>query len=69
MKRKRTAVQNLDTPATTTAELRSQLSTCTGKICAYREVGKDAESREWAAKLVECLLINDLVNMNVLRNL
>ena len=46
--------------------LRSELATCTAKICAYMEVGKVCEARQWASilesKLKELGLLVDNPN-------
>ena len=43
--------------------LRSQLATCTAKICSYMEVGKIPEARQWATilqqKFIELNLLID----------
>lgn len=48
--------------------LRSELSQCTAKICAFMEVGKFDEARQWATilknKLIELGLLIDNLPQN-----
>jgi len=44
-----TGVQNLDTADTT--DLRKSLSKHVGKICAYHNVGKFTDAKDWAHQL------------------
>lgn len=41
--------------------LRSKLSQCVGKICAYLAVGKTADAKVWAKKLVDVLNDEELL--------
>lgn len=41
--------------------VRSQLSQCTAKICAYMEVNKLDEARQWASILQQKLIEMDLL--------
>lgn len=46
-----TGVQNLNTADTTI--LRTVLSKCVGKVCAYHKVGKFEDSKAWAHQLTQ----------------
>ncbi len=56
---KPTAVQNLNTAKL--SKLRTDLSRCNGKICAYIRVGKITEARTWAITLTEALKEHGLI--------
>jgi len=57
---RKTAVQNLNTTSTV-PEVRTYLSQCVGKICAYKNVKKDTEAKAWAVRLMEGLKANGLI--------
>jgi hypothetical protein len=48
-------------PRTKNKSLRSQLLTCVAKVCAYREVGKEIEAKQWAAALQSLLIQHGLL--------